>query len=207
MAAMSTPASAAHLRNSDSDTEVLGRRLSGKSGKSFGLANHDDYKWIEGNYTIPDPANGVVMRDGTPFSAVVRGTGLEIKALDGFEGLVFQATLVAVDETVPGGEIYYRDVFEGVASYNLDNKITFYCDHIEYRLGEDGDWSPGNTEAGSDVGVMTCSKLAKVKSGKSIVCDTYSNDIWPLPEGGEGHFEIMSSIVWTDVTDDEEEAK
>ena len=51
---------------------------------------------------------------------------------------------------------------------------------------------------------MTCSKLAKVPSGKSIVCDGYANDVWELPGGAE-EFEVISSVVWTEYTHEGEE--
>jgi len=219
MAAASTPAAwAATLRTSgESDarkessnvaTTSSGseRRLSGKSGKStkaLGLATYEDYKWIEGLYTVKDPDTTVFNIEGEPFNPDPRpkGTELTIESMFGSEGLAFQAFHYFDN----GVDFYAREILEGVASYNTDfiNEVDFYTDHIEVLNSTDGNW---NTLPNADVSEVThlrCSKLANVPSGRSIVCDAYGNDyFFNVPGVGDVHIESMYSTVWTDVTDE-----
>ena len=217
MAAASTPAAraaaaAATLRTSgESDatkqsskvaTTSSGserRHLSGKSGKStnaLGLATPDDYHWISGNYGIYD-ATFLTLINGESAAAPfdTDGTGLEINFLPTGGGLALQAKLsFSFGE---GGQFFAREIYEGVASYNSDfaNQVTFYSDHLEFQL-PDGSWAPLSTSDVSDVGTLRCSKLSKVPSGSSIICDAYSNDdINTIQQ------EVIASVVWTEVTD------
>ena len=205
----STLASAATLRHSrviGAEDAEPGRRLSGKSSKSLGLATYDDYKWIVGKYTNANlPATHVHLRDGVAYKRDFNSTSLEITPLDEPQGLAFQAIITSVGLTQTFGNVYFRETLEGVASYNLDTKVPFYSDYIEFRFDENAEWTPLDNEQTSDVSKMTCSKLAKVPSGKSIVCDGYANDVWELP-GGVEEFEVLSSVVWTEYTNEDEEA-
>lgn len=210
MAAASTHASKVATTSSGSE-----RRLSGKSGKSakaldLGLASPEDYQWVLGNYKAYDATllaliNGESGAD-YPFP---EGAGLEISflSLPGLPpGLSLQAKLSFSFVNEQGGQVVAREIYDGVASYNADftNQVTFYSDHLEFQL-PDGSWAPLSDEEASDVGSITCSKLPKVPSGSSIVCDSYSNDYLNIPDVGTFTQEVIASAVWTDITTTDED--
>ncbi len=216
MAAASTSAAwAATLRTSTSGEKRDGseRRLSGKSGKSakaLGLATYEDYRWFEGDYTVVEPQTVVTLNNGeTDINEPNLEGRLEIKNMlddDGSPTLKFEGAIYFTWVIPEGPQAIGREVFDGVASYNTEfaNQVTLYSDHVELQQ-PDGSWNTLPNSAASDVGHLTCSKLANVPSGRSIVCDAYSNDSFTVNVPGIGevpvHFENIVSAVWTDVTD------
>ena len=192
------------------------RRLSGKSGKTakaLGLATYEDYKWIEGSYNTVSYRTLVDLEDGGPVDGSPeegssssgnfgsRGTELEIESLFGSQGLAFQASLyVDVDISLLGGGTYkLREIFEGVASYDLENKVVFHTDHLEIFNTVSEEWVAFTDADLSDTATLVCKQLAKVPSGESIVCDYYGNDVFEFPGVGDVHTETISSTVWTEV--------
>ena len=230
MAAASTPAAwAATLRTSgeksdarkESSSKVAiattssgsERRLSGKSGKStkaLGLATYEDYQWFEGDYTVKDPGTIVNLLEGERyFNPTIKGTRLEVNNVlnaDNSPTLIFEAAFYYGWTNSVGVKQFAKEVFDGVASYNTDftNQVTLYSDHVEH-LQPDGSWVSIPNSSTSEVGHLTCSKLASVPSGRSIVCDTYTNDYYNTPEGPVVSFETMSTAVWTDITTTDED--
>ena len=227
MAASSTPAAwaaaATTLRTSgESDarktkqsSKVAGsgfeRGLSGKSGKSanaLGLATPDDYQWILGNYK-PYDSTLITLINGESGAGElpppdIEGSRLEVKFL-AFPGLPpnssFEAKVSFSFLNEAGDRVFAREVYEGVGSYNTDfaNQVTFYTDHLEFQAS-DGSWFRVGDEVASDTSSLTCSKLPKVPSGSSIVCDTYTNDYFNITGGLQQ--ETIASTVWTEVTDE-----
>ena len=194
------------------------RHLSGKSGKSakalaLGLATYEDYKWIEGSYNTVSYRTLIDLEDGGPVDGSPeegssssgnfgsRGTELEIESLFDSKGLAFQASLyVDVDISLLGGGTYkLREIFEGVASYDLENKVVFHSDHLEIFNTVKEEWVAFTDAVASEVGTLVCKQLAKVPSGESIVCDYYGNDVFEFPGVGDVHTETISSTVWTEV--------
>ena len=227
MVAASTPAawattlrtsgekSDARKQSSEVATTLSGfeRHLSGKSGKAanLGLAGSEDYEWFVGKYTIAEPQTVVTLNNGeTDINEPILEGSLEIKNMlddDGSPTLKFEGTLYFT-WAIPGGpQAIGREVYDGVASYNSDfaNQVTLYSDHVELQQ-PDGSWNTLPNSAASDVGHLTCSKLANVPSGRSIVCDAYSNDSFTVnvPDIGEVpvHFENIVSAVWNDIADE-----
>ena len=191
------------------------RHLSGKSGKSanaLGLANPDDYQWILGNYEA-DKSTSITLFDGESGGASelppieMEGSRLEVNFLafpgvpptNALEAKVFFSFL----NEATGDRVFAREVYEGVGSYNTDfaNQVTFYTDHLEFQQ-PDGSWAPVDNAVASEVGSMRCSKLSKVPSGSSIVCDSYANDVFNITGTGLIHQEVIASSVWTEVTDE-----
>ena len=144
----------------------------------------------------------------TPFPFGGAGAGLEINflPLPGLpSGLSLQAKF-SFSFAFQGGQVLAREIYDGVASYNADfaNQVTFYSDHLEFQQ-PDGSWATLVSPAESDVGHLTCSKLPKVPSGSSIVCDSYSNDYIKIPNRGTFLQEVVASVVWTDITTTDED--
>jgi len=227
MAAASTPAAwAATLRtNGKSDARKKQssskvstssgseRQLSGKSGKStkaLGLATYEDYKWFVGDYTVKDPDTLVNLRGGESyFNPTIKGTRLEVNNVldaDNSPSLIFEAAFYYSWTNIVGDQIFAKEVYDGTASYNTDfaNQVTLYSDHVELLV--DGVWTAIPNSSTSEVGHFTCSKLSNVPSGKSIVCDTYTNDYYDTLDSEEPvSFETMSTAVWTDITTTDED--
>ena len=224
MAAASTPAAWAATLRSDtakkqSSKEVSpstrpgpGRRLKGKGGKD-GLATYEDYEWFVGDYTVKDPDTTINLAEGDRYELPsFKGTRLEVKnvlAEDGSPSLIFEADFYYEWTNTLGGQMNAREIFDGVASYNLDfvNQVTLYSDHVELFLN--GEWTRIDNHIVSEVGHFTCSKRAGFPSGNSIICDGYGNDLYIPVDGSSAgepvHFESMSSAVWTDITGEDEE--
>ena len=187
------------------------RGLSGKSGKSanaLGLATPDDYQWILGNYKPYDSTLITLINGESDAGELpppdIEGSRLEVKFL-AFPGLPpnssFEAKVSFSFLNEAGDRVFAREVYEGVGSYNTDfaNQVTFYTDHLEFQAS-DGSWFRVGDEVASETGSLTCSKLPKVPSGSSIVCDTYVNDYFNINGGLQQ--EIIASTVWTEVTDE-----
>ena len=184
------------------------RHLSGKSGKSanaLGLATPDDYSWILGNYEA-EPHTLVTLSNGESGASELpptdmEGSRLEVKFL-AFPG-VPPTNALALEAKVffsflneaTGDRVFAREVYEGVGSYNTDfaNQVTFYTDHLEFQQ-PDGSWAPVDNAVASEVGSTRCSKLSKVPSGSSIVCDSYANDVFNITGTGVIHQEVIASV-------------